>query len=70
MLEVVGAIGQNAAVELGLVGRQLVELGLDAQVLVIDEQVLEAGIDVETAGGAGVDLFADAGLLRNGGRRL
>ena len=63
LLEVVGAVGQDAAIELRLIGRKLVELRGHAKVLVIGEQVLQAGIGVEAARGSGLQLRTGAGLL-------
>jgi hypothetical protein len=48
----------------------LVELGLDAEELMVGEQVLEAALGVEAAVDAGVDLGAGAGLLPGVGRGL
>ncbi len=62
MLQIVGAIGQNAAIELRLVGRQLIKLRLHASVLMIGEQVLQARVGVEAARGSGLQLRARARL--------
>ena len=70
-LGIVIAIGENAAVELRLFGRQLVQLRLHAEVLVIGEQVLDARIARQPAAGAGVHLRVRSGfLLRGGAGRL
>ncbi len=70
-LGVVVAIGENAAVKLCLFRRQLVQLGLDAQELVVGQQVLQPGLGVQAARDAGVHLFAllrlRRGLLRQQG---
>ena len=49
LLEVVGAVGQDAAIELRLIGRKPIELLGHAKELVIGEQVLQAGIGVDAA---------------------
>ena len=63
VFEIVGAVGEDAAVELRQIGRELIELGLHAEVLVVGEQVLDAGVERKTAAGSGVDLRALARLL-------
>ncbi len=47
LLEIVGAVGQDAAIELRLVRGQLIELRLHAKVLVIGEQVAAGGHRIE-----------------------
>jgi len=68
--QVVRAVGQNAAVKLGLICRQLPQLRLNSQKLVDRPEGSQAGIGIQAAGDAGVDLFAVAGLLRGLGLRL
>ena len=64
LLEIVGAIGQHAAIQLRLLGWKLIELRGYARVLVIGKEILHARVESEAARSSGLHLRSRAGLLR------
>ena len=69
MFEIIGAIGQYAAIQLRLLRWKLIELCGYARVLVIGEEILDARVESQAARRSGLQLRSRAGLLRFRRRR-